>query len=268
MMRGDCDLHVAYGAAKSVVLTLRTATAPYPVINVTGYTGELRCSRYDGTPHGVTLLTVACTVNGPAGTFTALVSGAQALALAATFGDPVPTQYGRWSLWVTPPAGNAFPAGHGWLRLHQLGEPVTPTAQDAYEQNFSISLEGLAGPAGPAGAAGPQGPAGSTAIDITTTPTSTTTETTIQSITVPLGDWSVRVKCSVTDGVTTDTFEELWSGTNTAGAVAVTSTKRVFASVSLFGEIQPGTAANAVLVRALPVASALTWKAWSALEGS
>lgn len=162
-MRGDLTVRIAYGAAWTLTVVYRDTDGD--PIDVTGYTAELRLSRYNGGGepagdlHGETVLALAATVGTTNGQISRSVSGAQTLALADTFGDPVPRERGRWSLWVTPPAQSAFPLVYGWVEWRPLGEAVSDTDQDVYSNTFSASVSavGARGEAGPQGAQGPPG---------------------------------------------------------------------------------------------------------------
>lgn len=276
MMRGDVPVRIAYGAAWSLSVVYQELDGD--PVDVTGYTAELRLSRYtyESAPHGVTVVSRTSaagqvTVGTTNGTFTCVVPALVTSGLASTFGSPIPNQQGRYSLWVLPPGGvvgiDDFPLVHGWVEYRQVGEAVDPVSASVVENAFTTSVTAI-GSRGIQGDTGPQGPAGTVAVDIATTVTSNTTETTIRSVTVPTGDWTLRVQSSVSDGSTTDVFERVWSGTNIAGVVSVTARSTVREPSSLLGEITDGTAANAVLVRAIPVGGSLTWKDWSRLEGT
>ena len=185
-MRGDLTVRIAYAAAWTLTVVYRD-TNGVP-INVTGYTGELRLSRYNGggepagDPHGETILALAATVGTTNGQFTRALTGAQTLALADTFGSPLAKEKGRWSLWITPPAGSAFPVAYGWVDYRPVGEAVSDTTQDVYSNDFAATVSAV-GARGETGATGPQGPPGTgTAPTDGRVQTTSTTLTTLQTI--------------------------------------------------------------------------------------
>lgn len=269
-MIGDVQLSFAYGAARAVTVILRDSVAPYNPINVTGYTGQLRLSKNDGTTHGTSLVVVTATVGTTDGMFSASASAPQTLSLASSLGSP-PRRKGRWSFWVTPPAGTITVIAHGDLIAYEEGSDVAPFSAAVYESDFSVSVSALAapGPAGPSGPAGPTGatgPGGST--DILTTVTTTATETTLRTLTVPTGDFVIRGRTSVTDGTTTDTWEYRVRGVNTAGTVVTQNIEVISDPSSLLGQIKTTTGSNVVNIRAVPIAGSKTWLDWSMVEGT
>jgi hypothetical protein len=128
------------------------------------------------------VLALAATVGTTNGQITRSVSGAQTTTLSETFGTPYAREKGRWSLWVTPPLGEAFPIAYGWVDYRPVGETVSSVSQDVYGNDFSASVSAI-GARGETGATGPQGPPGDgTQPTDGKVTTSSTTLTTLQTI--------------------------------------------------------------------------------------
>ncbi len=217
-MRGDVTVRIAYGAAWTLAVVYRDSDGD--PIDVTGFTAEFRFSRYNGggepngTLHGDTVLALAATVGTTNGQITRAVTGTQTLALADTYGNPTPRERGRWSLWITPPGGTAFPLVYGWVEWRPLGEATSDTDQDVYSNTFSASVSAI-GARGETGATGPQGPQG-TGTEPTdgSVTTSSRTITTLQAISLAdyLGkNWVIEAKTTAVRG----TKKSFWTHTIT-----------------------------------------------------
>ena len=253
-MKGAVTIHIVYGASLSLSVTYRSLNpdgSAGSAINVTGYTAELRISRYDGTTHGTTVLlrTSAAgqvSVGTTNGLFQASLSNALTAALSTTFGSPIPREFGRWSLWIMPPAGvvgvDDFPVAHGWVELHQVGEAVDPVAIDAFQAEFTatVSAVGAKGDTGPTGPTGAQGPAGQGGLT-TYGPITSTTATTQTIGTVSLASFR-GTSFSLDFRIKADRSGEtrVWSGTQT-GSVAANGTVTLDLPVyANFGEVDWG----------------------------
>lgn len=212
-MRGDLTVRIAYGAPWSITVTYKDSNGT--AIDVTGYTGELRLATYngggefEGDPYGTTVLALSCTVGGVNGQFSRSVTDVQTLALSSTFGSPVATRLGRWSLWVTPPATTAFPIAYGWVDYRPVGEAVSATSEDFYEASFSANVSAF-GSRGPTGATGAQGPPGTgtepTDGSVTTSSTTTTTLQTIDLSDYLNKNWRVIVETTAKTASATNTW--------------------------------------------------------------
>lgn len=162
-MRGDVEIRIGYNATFTLSVTYRDDAGT--AINVAGYAAEFRVCRFDGSTHGSTAALSRTsgagqvTVGTTNGLFTCTLDEATTLALAPTFGNPIPREKGRWSLWVTPPSLSARCIAHGQVTFAREGEDVDPVNATAYEDDFTATVTAI-GAQGPAGPQGPEGPEG------------------------------------------------------------------------------------------------------------